>query len=645
MKTAIRIYLGLAALLCLSPVMAQLRTANTPPLSNPNARGDVHGRVVDAENQIPLEAANVYLDNTELGSSTTGNGEFHIAGVPTGEYTLVIQRIGYRLEKRPLTITPGKIDIKDIAISPVALDAGTVVVTAARKEQTVRMAPASVAVVRSEELAVRPVNTFDQVLESIPGLTAFRSAGTSVQSLSIRGSSDVAGGGVGNRVLLLIDGRPALTPDAGGAFWALVPISMIERVEVVKGAFSSLYGSTAMGGVVNVISRKPAVETYTRLGMDYGFYQLPASDIRYSDDTAFLGSATFGRSGGWKNYRYLFNLSHKQSDGHTQRSAYATTDVFFKSIYEATNQTTLELSLGGGFAKNDYPHTWLNSAHPLEVRPKFQDDRQEKRQFNTDFHLFGILDNGLRHSSRAYFYQTLAESYFNENDPFQEIPGNEVLGSGTRSLGQKLGVIEQFDFQFGQKDYWIAGADLQVDRVDAVPDSILYGKQQVNGFAVFLQNEYNITPRLTSTIGVRYDVNHLVGHKTLSALSPKVAFVYQFSEALTMRTLLGQAFRAPTIAERFFKVEQAGGILFDPNPDLDPERMTLSVETGFRWQPTVTVDLDLAVFRYHYEDLIYWVDIAGERGTPFPFFQVRNLNKALMQGLETTVTYRPLRQL
>ncbi|HQU73323.1 MAG TPA: TonB-dependent receptor, partial [Calditrichia bacterium] len=332
-------------------------------------------------------------------------------------------------------------------------------------------------------------------------------------------------------------------------------------------------------------------------------------------------------------------------DGHTQRSAYATTDVFFKSIYEATNQTTLELSLGGGFAKNDYPHTWLNSAHPLEVRPKFQDDRQEKRQFNTDFHLFGILDNGLRHSSRAYFYQTLAESYFNENDPFQEIPGNEVLGSGTRSLGQKLGVIEQFDFQFGQKDYWIAGADLQVDRVDAVPDSILYGKQQVNGFAVFLQNEYNITPRLTSTIGVRYDVNHLVGHKTLSALSPKVAFVYQFSEALTMRTLLGQAFRAPTIAERFFKVEQAGGILFDPNPDLDPERMTLSVETGFRWQPTVTVDLDLAVFRYHYEDLIYWVDIAGERGTPFPFFQVRNLNKALMQGLETTVTYRPLRQL
>ncbi|MCB0627341.1 MAG: TonB-dependent receptor plug domain-containing protein, partial [Saprospiraceae bacterium] len=86
-----------------------------------------------------------------------------------------------------------------------------------------------------------------------------------VQAFSIRGASEVAGGGIGNRVLLLIDGRPALSPESGGALWNLVPLNSVERIEVVKGAYSSLYGSSAMGGVINVITHKPEAEPLTRV--------------------------------------------------------------------------------------------------------------------------------------------------------------------------------------------------------------------------------------------------------------------------------------------------------------------------------------------------------------------------------------------
>src|SRR5690606_6490425 len=102
-----------------------------------------------------------------------------------------------------------------------------------------------------------------------------------VQSLSIRGSSEVAGGGIGNRVLLLLDGRPAITPESGGALWNLVPLGALERIEVIKGAYSSLFGSSAMGGIVNLITRLPDTVAHTDISISGGFYEPPTVDPGY----------------------------------------------------------------------------------------------------------------------------------------------------------------------------------------------------------------------------------------------------------------------------------------------------------------------------------------------------------------------------
>ncbi len=623
-------------LLLFLPTMGISREVESPMEKS----GVISGYVFDSETHSPLSFVNVYLDSVLLGAETTTGGKYVIRYVPEGRYRLIVKRLGYKPYTEMISVVSGKLISRDISLAPAEIEGQEVLVTAARKEQTAQMAPASVVVLRAGELENRPITTFDQALESVPGLSVYRSAGTSVQSLSIRGSSDVAGGGVGNRVLLMIDGRPALTSDAGGAFWSLVPTNLIERIEVVKGAFSSLYGSSAMGGVINVITRRPSYRSQTTINTQYGYYKKSPADIRYTESLPVQSQVEVSHSGVRGRMSYLLNVSRKASDGHAENTAYKFYDAFAKMMFDLRYNRNLEITMGGGYAKNDYPHTWLNTVQPLRVRPKFSDDRQEKRQFNFDVHYWAVPTTKLKYSSRFYYYLNAGRSYFNPGDPNREIPGNEPFGAKTVIDGKKFGNITQLDYYLSDKNYLIAGVDVQIDNVKSSPDSILYGNQQVNNAAVYLQDEITLHPKLVATLGARYDWNHLVGWSTLSQISPKVSLVYSPKNTLSFRLLFGQAFRAPTIAERFFKVEIAGGTRFDPNPSLGAERMDYSLETGARWQINTSADIDVSLFRYHYKDMIYWISISAERGVSFPFFQVRNLNSALTEGAEITVNYR-----
>jgi outer membrane receptor protein involved in Fe transport len=126
-----------------------------------------------------------------------------------------------------------------------------------------------------------------------------------------------------------------------------------------------------------------------------------------------------------------------------------------------------------------------------------------------------------------------------------------------------------------------------------------------------------------------------VGGKTLEQLSPKVAVVWTAHKDLALRALFAQAFRAPTVAELFLERELGGGIDFVPNPNLGAEHIVDSEEVGVRWNPKPIFGLDTAAFRYHYEDMIYWVQLPNTSPVQY---QVQNLTSAEMSGVETTIT-------
>ncbi len=624
----------------LAVVCAGFAFATPARAEPPTILGTVIGRVTDAQTRAPLSYTNIAVKGTGRGAVAKADGDYVIADIPAGTYTLVASRVGHTVMSRDVTVMAGDTTRVDFALESSPIAADPVVVTASRAEQTARMAPASVSVLNEAEIAARDPLTFDQAIETIPGLAAFRSTGgISVQSIQIRGSSDVAGGGVGNRVLLLIDGRPALTSDSGGAFWSLVPVPFIDHVEVVKGAFSSLYGSTAMGGVINVITRRPGPVSSGHVEMKLGFFEDPPASMQYTSDTPYQNELNADYSGKIGGTQFLLSASRKSSDGYTENSAFTVYDGYGKLLWNLGSSRTLELTLGGGQAENDYPHAWLNSAQPLQVRDAYADDTQEKTYGSADLWYWGFSGEDLKYSMRAYYFHHEQRSLFNEDDPDQEIPGNERFGFRTDIDGDKVGNMLQLEAQLGARNRVVVGTDFQLDYVVSSPDSILYGDHQINNYAAFAQDDVKLLETLTATVGARYDWNHLVGVRTLEQFSPKLALVWQAAPELGLRALYGQAFRAPTIAEMFTEREIGGGIDFVPNPDLDAERLTLSVELGVRWSPASIFGLDVAAFRYEYEDLMYFADVSAELGVPFAY-QVRNLNNALMQGVEAGVQSR-----
>ncbi len=619
----------------LLPVLlaAALVCLGTSPRAQPAGTGTIRGHVRDVKTGDALTFCNVVLEKVG-GTMTDMRGDYVMRGLSPGAYRIVISRIGHAsFEQLNVVVAAGDTTTVNAALEPAPVRVDPIVVTATRLEQTARMAPASVAVVDKKDIEQRAPATFDQAIEAVAGLNAYRSTGITVNSLQIRGSSDVLGGGVGNRVLLLIDGRPALTTDTGGAFWSLVPTQFVDHVEIVKGAFSSLYGSTAMGGVVNVITRRPGKDTVARLDMKLGFIEQPDEAIQYTGDTPLQSEVTADISGSVghskRDLRYLLSASRKSSDGFSQNTAYAFYDLYGKLMFNLTAERTLELTLGGGTANNDYPHSWQSGDQPLKVYAEYADDRQEKHYGSVDLHYAALSGNHTRLSSRTYYYHHEQISNFNDGGTF--IPDQ----FRTEIFGDKIGWVTQVDRRIGENHRLVVGADLMFDVVESAPADALYGDHQINNYAVFAQDDVDLSQTVTATLGARYDWNHQVGAETLEQLSPKVALVWKARESLAVRTLFAQAFRAPTIAELYLERELGASTDFVPNPDLGAEHIVSSGELGVRWDPDPRFGIDVAAFQYNYEDLIYWVDISDSTGIKY---QVRNLNSAKMSGIETTVT-------
>ena len=212
------------------------------------ARGVVTGRVTDSLDQ-PIAGATVRLEGTTYATATDAQGGFAFRRVPAGTHRLWAALLGYQRHTTEVVVAPN--DSAHVVLvlraAPIPLEA--VIVTAAKRSQLIEEAVTSVAVVEEADISRRAVNTVDEAIDKAPAVQFFSG------QINIRGTSGFVQG-LGNRVLLLVDGVPVNQGDRGGINWDLLPVDQVERVEVVKGTGSALYGSSALGGVVNLITRE-----------------------------------------------------------------------------------------------------------------------------------------------------------------------------------------------------------------------------------------------------------------------------------------------------------------------------------------------------------------------------------------------------
>src|SRR5438105_2565914 len=240
-------------------------------------------------------------------------GRFRLPGIPPGRVVLRFARLGYRVTQDTVVVPAGDSVRVDVTLRPSRFALEPVIVTAAKRSQLLDQSATSVALVSDSDLARRALSTVDEAVDKAPGVLFLNG------QVNIRGSSGFVEG-LGSRVLLLVDGVPANQGDRGGIDWDMVPLAEVAHVEVLKGAGSSLYGSAALGGVVNVITRETPLGFHARIRATGGAYANPPFDVwRFRGGVGALGGLDATASYGQGAVRGSLTLGGRHSDGYREQ--------------------------------------------------------------------------------------------------------------------------------------------------------------------------------------------------------------------------------------------------------------------------------------------------------------------------------------
>ena len=565
--------------------------------------GTITGKVFDVKNKEFLPGANVRIEGTFLGSSTDAEGRFEIQNVPPGHYTLKVTFIGFKSKRLPVQVRAFSTVHVEVPLTPTTLQIEQIIVTGSRQPETLASAAASVNVLSGDEIRRRNNFRIDEALVNVPGVTIIG------ENVNIRGGSGYNRLG-GSRTLVLIDDVPILTSDLGEANWNILPVSEIQHIEVLKGAASSQYGSGALSGVINIITKLPSQHSTLSVRQSTGIYDSPSvPEWKWTDRTLYFNrtDASFSRSVGPVGFRLA--VSHHQSTGDRENGSFNRWYVTGKTLWHLPDNSTLTLFSTYSYEDRELFLQWMEQNKALNVPPP---DRGAR------FTLHGFVGYAVYHK---LFSPTLAvRARLSYNQQLVGIPFN-IINAFAPAIG--LGGEIQANWKPHKNHSISLGVDYKRDNVQ----SEYYGKRSANGISPYIQEIWKISELLQLNAGLRWDTYTLVGDSVEMQLSPKIGASYQPIAGTVLHLSFGRGFRAATVVERFIS---AGSKDFRalPNPDLQPERSTL-FDVGLRQQIGESAYTEVTAFSSTYKHLIEPTlrsDLTA---------QFQNNPAARIQGIET----------
>jgi iron complex outermembrane receptor protein len=586
--------------------------------------GVVYGRVTDSGG-TPLEYTRIQVTGTSFAEFTHPDGRYRLPGVSPGIIVLRASRVGFVPALDSVTVEPGDSVRADFTMQPSAVFQEPVIVTAAKRSQFLDQAVTSVALVSDSDLARRAVSTVDEAVNRVPGVQ-FLSG-----QVNIRGSSGFVEG-LGSRVLLLVDGVPANEGDRGGIDWDMVPLTDAERVEVVKGAGSALYGSAAFGGVVNVITRDIPTGAHGRVRATGGLYANPPSDVwNFRDGSGGLGGLDFSGSYGTEPLRGALTLGGRHSDGYREQDASDQWQTSGRAEWLPAPGTRVTAS--GAWTSHQYDvfPTWCGPGQCDTRGQAFQpfmidDSSRGSYTRSNKGYLFATLDRTVSSRFAWLARGSWVRSHFTDYNP-DDWSVSDRLGAELRGVAHAGGDDDRV-LTFGAE-----GAHTHVTS-DVFGNHGQVAEHNEVDFAVYGEGEQRIG-RLRLAAGARVDGVEVDGVPQPVQASPQLGTVLPTSLG-TWRASVGRGFRAATIAERFVTT-QAFGFQVIPNPSLRPET-AWSFELGDVTTFSSWARLDAALFWTETRRLIeptFLVDSSG------PKIQIQNVSRARLRGLDASLAVTP----
>lgn len=584
------------------------------PLVAQPTTGVITGSVTDSLSGLPLVGANVVVRGTVLGSATNSSGEFRLANIPPGSYFLIISMVGYQRVTVPMVqVVPGGEKRLVLSLYPVPIQTEQIVITASRREQSLQDVPVSVSTVTADALAARNHNTLDDALRYVPGVNMMQ------DQVNIRGSSGYSRG-VGSRVLLLLDGLPFLTGDTGEISWEVIPVHEVERIEVVKGAGSALYGSSALGGVINVLTRDVQDSPRIRVRLFSGLYDKPRfEEWEWSDQYRFTSGALVSYSDKKGDLGYIMSLSRTVDEGYRQNDAYHRWSVYAKLKYDLSVSQSLTVS-GNVLQRTHGNFFWWRSLREATRPPDNQlNGRVESVRGNIGVAYREFVTDRFFYSVKGIYFRNFWED-------FTEARRNYV------SQSDLLNLDVQGIYEFPARHIVTFGLAGNYDQVDAN----LFGVHPGAGWAAYAQDEFDVMGRLKATVGLRFDWQKVSALPSTSELHPKAGLVYSVDEGTRIRASFGSGFRYPSISEIYIESPRnISQVPILPNPDLRIEKST-SFEVGVNSIIGGSVVLDAAGFSSSFTNLI-------EPGVAFndqnePYIRFDNVTRARIEGGEVSAS-------
>ena len=543
--------------------------------------------IIIPENQADYEGI-------QLGTTSDFDGNYTIDLKP-GTYNITYNYVGFKEEKRKISLKSSELRELNIALGTHAELIQEVVVSAGRYEQNLNEVTVSMNVLKPKMIENTNSFNMEQAINQIPGVDV------SDSQPSIRSSSGWSYG-AGSRVILLMDDLPIMDGGAGDVKWNFIPVENVSQVEVVKGASSVLYGSSAIGGVINIRSAYPTDKPQTKISYFSGVYGNPSDERLIWWERAFFsgndskfsipfreelfywvknpmyGGLSFHHAQQFDNLDLSLGGNHFTEEGFRENN-YQKRSRFNTNIrYRSKKVQGLAVGLNSNFMALDNCDFFMwasDTAAYMSNQAMGAVVPMQGFRVNIDPFAYYYSPTGSKYSVRTRFFSIMNDF---PSDTSKNYTGNTYYGE------------YQYQTKIGEKHNLTAGLVNSYSNIN----SALFGDHFSNNFAGYGQIDLKID-RLSLTFGLRGEyfivdtaqtesmVNFNIGNKNFDIpIKPvfRMGANYRLFETTFLRASIGQGYRFPSIAEKY-TATTLGMVNIVPNPELTAET-SWSGEAGFR---------------------------------------------------------------
>lgn len=573
----------------------------------------ITGKVRDAGTREPLISVDIVV-NQYSGTTSESDGSFTIMVKP-GRHVIAFYYLGYETHRDTVEAADNETVNLEIFLRQTAIQSDIVVVTAGKFEQNLGEITVSMEVLKPNIIENKNTTTMDQAVQQTPGVIVVDN------EPQIRSGSGY-GFGAGSRVTVLLDDLPILSGDAGRPTWAYLPVENVEQIEVVKGASSVLYGSSALSGVINVRTSYPGSKPQTKLTVFSGFYSDPKTkEAKYWEKTPIFNSLNFLHSRRIGNMDMIVGGNLLSDMGHLGplEGAKETYDPFDVSRASAQNHMRLSLNLryknpitlgliygvNTSYQKGEALTTliWDSIATGLYRPYEGAATRTKQTLTNIDPFMMYVTRHGTKVSLRGRYFKQDNQNDNNQSNLSEVFYGEFQVQQELTALG-----VKHFTITAGGVGIYTAG-ESQLYAGNPEGD----GSNTAKNYAGYLQLDKSFFDRLTASGGIRYE-NFRINGDNESKPVLRAGLNYRLAKATYLRGSYGQGYRFPTIAEKFIRTT-VGSVSIYPNTGLRSEtgwNAEVGLKQGFQVS-NFKGFFDAAYFRQEYKDYIEFT--FGQWGT------------------------------